>query len=284
MTRTIGRSIPPQVSHKIGHLVCFSITMNIGFVLLCRFVLLLLHLGLFTPVLSFRKPRKEIVVRRIKSPSFDTLNPRYSIDDTGLHYDYDSAETNADNVGEDDDDYDDASVCYLATWKDDTRIIGNAQVSLDWEYGRVWEEDEKKYKEVRVLQGLELASIRTSRKHRRKGVGTALIQSIERDAPELLQSMETSFRKSNPGCDIRPPKGSIQLRLYPCDSNEALRFYKSLGFSWAHRGDQQYDDQTLGTKLKLIWKHITTGDTVTISSSTSRHRGYMEKTVNPNPV
>lgn len=199
--------------------------------------------------------------------------------------------------------YHDNAVYYLATWKGEHSAIGTVLVLPGWEYDEEdadedededdededdEDEDEDEDDEDEdyddydfnklqpVLYGLRLHNVATARRYRRMGVGTALFQAIDRDAPELMERMELALqqkiqrkfavlrrrragsrrcwhwfrRGGRPSTGIeRRPDGRIELRLCSVPSREALSFYRSMGYQF------EKNQSTLEKSMKrLKWR------------------------------
>lgn len=199
----------------------------------------------FAPWKKSRNNRKEIVIHRIKSPRLgihyriDDLE--ISIDDPELYYDH-GAEFGEHNN----------AMYYLATWKDESPVIGMVEVMPDFE-----DEDYKFCGKQPILIGLRLDDVVTAERYQRMGVGTALFQAIERDANELMESMELALHQNSTArssIERRPPEdGRIDIRLCSARSQEALEFYRSMGYQfdpWQDKSDK--DQSTLGKLVKRL--------------------------------
>lgn len=169
--------------------------------------------------------RKEIVIHRIKSPRlaihFLIDDLELGIDDPTLYYDHCYSLCPHNNA-----------VYYLATWKDESLIIGMAEVAPD-----LGDNDD-----CSVLQGLWVDDVVTARRYQRKGVGTAIFQAIETDANELMAIFSFAYRENNSsGIESRPEDGRIEMRLNSVQKRAALSFYRSMGFQFEPWQD---DDNT----------------------------------------
>lgn len=209
---------------------------------------------------SITQTSQKFVVTRIQAPCLemdDAMNDlRFSIDKNGLHYDC-SAVINGTSY------YGDSSFYYLASLKEDSRIIGKMEVWPDWERKDVWKNGKKVVR--RVLCGLKLDGVKTAKSYRRMGVGTAILKAIERDACELMELMETRLVRPNREYDTkRRDDRAIQLRLIPAYTKEALAFYQSVGFQWEPLSEESDPGKSslkkLVMRLKLFWKYFVQGD------------------------
>jgi len=193
--------------------------------------------------------KEDIVIHRIKSPRLDM---HYRIDglelgihDPELYYDH-----MAELCGECNN-----AVDYLATWKDESPIIGMVNVMLHW----VTHDDDYEELPIPILRGLWLDDVTTASRYKRKGVGTALFQAIERDASELMKNMTLADHQNYPESIYSvPPHGMIEIGLVSVPTWEALEFYRSMGYQFAPWQDNASDKRQtllgeLARRLKLSW-------------------------------
>lgn len=189
---------------------------------------------------------KEIEIHRIKSPRLRILDKidigELHVNDPDLYIDY-CSECREHDEG----------VYHLATWKDESLVIGMVEVLLDIYY----------YKDS-ILP--DLPGVMVARKHKRKGVGTAILKAVARDIEELAELMDlVNKHKKMVGEEKKDTHKHLELRLCTVFSKNALSFYRAMGFRFAPWID---DDSgihlTIRRKLRrrLTWTWAWMSETV----------------------
>ena len=165
--------------------------------------------------------RADIVIHRIKDPWLEISHCidglEMNIDDPELYYDHCDDPHNHPN-----------SMYYLATWKNESPIIGMVEVGLDV----VEEEDDFEKLPVPILRGLCFDAVRTARPYQRKGVGSKLFQAIERDATELMKNMTLAYHENNSEVSVLlPTHGMLEIRAWSVTKRKSLAFFLFDGVS-----------------------------------------------------
>lgn len=219
--------------------------------------------------LSKEEPRTKVVVHKIKDRtlSFSHLIHGGGIDINDLKL-YGGC-------------FEDGSMLYLATWENDTRVIGMVEVLpdngddlmpprafiLDAQDLKDYVASDEHISSVDVelleriqkggesfnFQGLRFDDVVTCGRCRRKGVATALFSAIERDAYELVERMEKCGGKY-----FGPSDGRIRLEVASVPTKAALGFYRSIGFQFKPWQDENVNKQhtyvqRLRDRLKWTW-------------------------------
>ena len=190
--------------------------------------------------------QKDIVVHKIENPRCDYY---YEIDDgVDISAVYDYKDT-----------FDNGSMLYLATWANETTVIGMMEVQPD-------NEDDLYLDDVvltvpttcsrSVFLGLSIDGATTSKRHRRKGIARLLFQEIERDAHELVERMKKSGGIYNGPLDKR-----TRISLCSVNKKAALGFYRSVGFQFPLWKDESAKKRIgflrrIGSRLKWTWRWL----------------------------
>ena len=194
------------------------------------------------------QPKKEIVIHRIKDPrlkiNHEIDDEKVDINDPKLYIDHmEDSEFGGEH---------DNRVVYLATWQDESTVIGMVEVMpdvFDW-----WDDEP-----LPKLPGLRLDEVTVGEQHKRKGVATVMFRSIERDAKELVELMDLVNRHAKlTGTDAKQYGKTIELRFTSIGSREALSFYRAMGYqfqSWQQQYIRNYRHPSILGKLRrrLTW-------------------------------
>ena len=177
-----------------------------------------------------------------------------------------------------DDCFEDGSMLYLATRKNDTRVIGMVEVlpetvdeldaqelrdyvasddisSVDVEFLERLEQA-RKGGEGFTFCGLRCEDVVTNERCRRNGVATTLFRAIEKDAFELVERMKMCGGKYCGPSDER-----IRLEVASVSRKAAMSFYRSIGFQFKPWQDgrvkkEQTYLQRLIDRLKWTWQWL----------------------------
>jgi GNAT superfamily N-acetyltransferase len=164
----------------------------------------------------------------------------------------------------------DGTVYYLATLPNESLVIGLAEVSPEW----TWDKDDPFHDGIpSSLRGLRLDNVMTATGYLRKGVATALLQAIERDAHELMDRMiimynttvlgGTSPVRQKPRRRIETrPDGRVELLLTSLRTRPALALYRSMGYQMEPWRDDDDYNKTMssvlfGKKRRRHWSWVT---------------------------
>lgn len=197
--------------------------------------------------LKHQRNKKQITIHRIKDPR---LKINHEIDDENV--DINDPDLYIDHMEEFGVEHEhDNRVIYLATWQDESTVIGMVEVMPN--VNGYWDADR-----LPKFLGLRLDEVTVGKKHKRKGVATNMFRSIERDAKELVELTDLVNRHAElTGTAAEHYGESIELRLCSVGSREALSFYRAMGYqfqSW-----QQYEGNYLHPSIfgklrrRLTW-------------------------------